>query len=200
VASPLSAAQTAEIEELAARYGPTRRVVAAASDAFGDPVRRADRVGEVCFVVRRPAGTLLLSTKTFYPPGAYRLPTGGMGPDEAIFDALLRETAEETGLDVHVERFLAHIAYRPEGRYDATPFFHTFVFLLRELGGTLATADPHERIAGYREVAVSELPAVAEALRRVADVESAEIEGRWGDWGRFRAVVHDVVHEALKAR
>lgn len=200
MASPLSAAQSAEIEELAARYGPTRRVVARASDAFGDPVRRADRVGEVCFVVTRPAGTLLLSTKTFYPPGAYRLPTGGIGRDEGIFDALLRETAEETGLEVRVERFLAHIAYRPEGRDDPTPFFHTFAFLLRELSGTLAVADPHERIADYREVAVSDLPAVAAALRRVADVESADIDGRWRDWGRFRAVVHDVVHEALTPR
>ena len=62
-------------------------------------------------VIRRPNGRILLSIKTFYPRGAYRLPTGGIHPGEGVHDALVREAHEETGLDLTVERFLARIAY-----------------------------------------------------------------------------------------
>ena len=63
-------------------------------------------------VVRRPNGKLITAKKTFYPPGAFRLLTGGVGHGELIAAALLREVAEETGLDVVVRRFLAVIEYQ----------------------------------------------------------------------------------------
>jgi hypothetical protein len=87
----------------------------------------------------------------------------------------------------------------PENRRDSAQVydFVTFAFLLDEVGGTLNTRDPAERIGAFREVAVAELPDIAETLERVPDRFAPEIGGWWGDWGRFRAVVHRVVYDAL---
>lgn len=191
----LSPAIEADIEELAARYGPPRRVEVELDGRPFDPLIMTDRYGEVCMVIRRPNGRLITAIKTFYPAGAFRLLTGGVHPGEPIGAALMREVAEETGLDVTVRRFLAVIEYRL-ARHPQT--FATFAFLLDELGGTLAVQDEDERIGAFRELAVSELPALADTLAAVPDVYDEQIAGRWRDWGRFRAVVHRVVYEQLK--
>jgi 8-oxo-dGTP pyrophosphatase MutT (NUDIX family) len=211
-----------EIAALAARYGAPRRVTAELRGAPFDPLIMTDRFGEVCMVVRRPGGMLITAIKTFYPPGAFRLLTGGVGHGEPIAAALLREVEEETGLEVAVRRFLAVIEYHLDATTDHRPLtadgrlpttaevdtqhatrntqydFATFAFLLDELGGTLEVRDPAERIGAFREVTVAELPAMAETLDSVGDRYDPQIGGSWGDWGRFRAVVHRVVYEALQ--
>jgi NAD+ diphosphatase len=210
-----------EIAVLAARYGEPRRVDAGLQGAPFDPLILTDRFGEVCMVIRRPNGRLLTAIKTFYPSGAYRLLTGGAKHGEPIEAALLREVEEETGLDVEIRRFLAVIEYhlspenqepRTENRlsntqqadtrhtaHDTQPgyMFVTFAFLLDEVGGTLGAHDPEERIASFREVEVAELPALAATLNNISAGFDREIGGSWSDWGRFRAVVHRVVHAAL---
>lgn len=194
MAAPLSLSQKHELEGLSHQYGPVLYREAEIFPGFHDPVRKTDRVGEVCMVIRRPTGKLLLSIKSIYPRGAYRLPTGGVGVGEPIFAALFRETQEETGLSVRLRRFLALIGYRlPEER---EPIFHTFAFLLEERGGTLGALDKTELIEEYREIDVSELPAIAERLGSLGDAGRGSV-GSWGDWGRFRAIVHHAVHEAL---
>jgi NAD+ diphosphatase len=184
-----------EIEVLAERFGaPLVREVALDDIAF-DPVGNPSRFAEVCMVVRRPTGNVLLSIKTFYPRGAYRLPTGGIDRDEPILDAVLRETHEETGLAVEVKRFLAALTYLdgPSG----PPVFHTFAFLLDDPSGAPVTPlDEHEQIESYIEVPVSELPHVAERLERIP-ADGAPGIGNWDAWGRFRAHVHRAVYEAL---
>ena len=187
----------AEVEALASRFGAPRRVVSAIDDYFDDPIRKEDRIGEVCMVIRRPNGKLLLSIKTFYPRGAYRLPTGGIHHGESVYDALVREAYEETGLDLEVRRFLAHIAY--PSKTAATPLFHTFAFLLEEQGGVLETIDQSEQIEDWREGTVAELPRVAGFLEDLQAQGTADIGGDWRAWGRFRAVAHRVVHQALTA-
>lgn len=191
----LGTAARGEIERLARRLGEPRRVAVTIDDSFDDPIRKRDRFGEVCMVVRRPSGRLLLSIKTFYPRGAYRLPTGGIHHGEGLHDALVREAHEETGLDLDVERFLAHISYDGERQRDV--LFHTFAFLLRERGGTLGAIDLSEQIEDWREIAPRDLPGVAETLSRLGTPGTMDIGGDWRAWGRFRAVVHRVVHEAL---
>ncbi len=193
----LSAAITSEVATLARRYGAPRVVDSPIDDSFDDPIRKPDRFGEVCMVVRRPNGRLLLSIKTFYPRGAYRLPTGGIHHGERIYDALVREAHEETGLDVEVERFLAHIRYQPAGRPEGGPLFHTFAFLLGERGGELGAIDTTEQIEGWREVEPRALPDVAAFLDDLRSSGSVAIGGDWRAWGRFRAVVHRAVHAEL---
>ena len=183
-----------EIAELAARHGAPRRVAAELSGAPFDPLAMPDRYGEVCMVIRRPSGKLITAIKTFYPPGAFRLLTGGVHHGERIGDALLREVAEETGLTVAVRQFLAVIEYQLAG-YPGQ--FATFAFLLDELGGTLAAQDASEQIGAFRDLAVAELTDLAALLEQAPDRHDPQIAGSWRDWGRFRAVVHRVVHEAL---
>ena len=195
----LTRATEGELARLAARYGAPLVVDAPIADEFDDPIRRRDRYGEVCMVVRRPTGKVLLSIKTFYPRGAYRLPTGGIHKGEKVYDALLRETHEETGLDTTVERFLARISYRALAP-SSPPLFHTFAFLLREAGGTLGALDLSEQLEDWREVDAAELPRVADALNDLQTTSAHDIGGDWRAWGKFRAVVHRVVHEALTTR
>ena len=185
-----------EIALIAARFGEPRRVDALVRPFF-DPIQRPDRFAEVCMVIRRRNGKVPLSIKTFYPRGAYRLPTGGIHHGERILDALSRETEEETGLETVTERFLAWITYRPVSAPDAPPLFHTFAFLLDEVGGRFHTRDLEEQIEEWLEVEPAALGDVADRLDRVASAPSNEIGGDWADWGHFRAVVHRVVHEEL---
>jgi ADP-ribose pyrophosphatase YjhB (NUDIX family) len=191
----LSQDVTAEIERLVYRYGSPRRIRAPIDASFDDPIRKDDRFGEVCMAIRRPNGTLLVSIKTFYPRGAYRLPTGGIHHGEQIGDALVREAHEETGLELEVIRFLAHITYvAPD---DAAPLFHTFAFLLEERGGTLGALDESEQIEDWREIRPEELAGVARFLSDLRSEGTAGVGGSWRAWGKFRAVVHRVVYDAL---
>src|SRR5256885_13711372 len=151
VARPLTPPMRAEVAALAGRYGaPITRDVALDDIAF-DPVGNPSRFAEVCMVVRRPTGEVLLSIKTFYPRGAYRLPTGGIDKDEPILDAVLRETLEETGLTVDVRHFLAALTYRDGS--GGPPVVHTFAFLLDDRSGApVRPLDEHEQIESYVEV------------------------------------------------
>jgi len=195
VPRPLTDAMRGEVAMLARRLGrPIDRDVALDDIAF-DPVGNPSRFAEVCMVVRRPTGNVLLSIKTFYPRGAYRLPTGGIDKDEPILEALLRETHEETGLDPEPRRFLAALTYR-DGT-SGPPVFHTFAFLLDDAeGGPVRSLDEHEQIEAYREVPIAELPRVADRLDQIPPDGAPGIPN-WDAWGRFRAHVHRAVHDAL---
>jgi 8-oxo-dGTP pyrophosphatase MutT (NUDIX family) len=187
-----------ELEQLALRFGrPLIREVDLDVREIFDPLDRTDRFGEVCMVVRRPGGNLLTMKKTFYPQGAFRLLTGGINSGERVLDALLRETYEETGLEVSITRFLAAVAYYVRDK-DMAPVFYTFAFLLDEVGGTLVVVDEKERVEAFREVKPADLPEMANYLDGIGTDYSSEIHGNWGDWGRFRAVIHRMVWETLR--
>ena len=186
-----------ELAQLAITYGAplVRKIDLGISTAF-DPLNKTDRYGEVCMVIRRHNGLLITAIKTFYPSEAYRLLTGGINYGERVYDALLRETHEETGLKVTVNRFLTALAYFLDGD-DKTPVFYTFAFLLDEVSGTLGALDQSERVESFREVSVEDLPGIADMLRHIRHERSREIGGNWHDWGQFRAAVHDAVYDAL---
>ena len=190
----------AELVELAERFGQPRMHLAPLDPAgLFDPLNNTDRYGEACMVVRRPNGRLLTAKKTFYPEGCSRLLTGGIHHGERVLDGLLRETQEETGLEVVVRRFLAAVAYHLPGQQEK-PLFYTFAFLLDEVGGVLGCLDENEQVEYFREIAQDELPEHAEFLAHLAHSYSPELgNGRddWADWGRFRAVIHQQVWEAL---
>ena len=95
---------------------------------------------------------------------------------------------------MRLRRFLALISYHAPGERE--PAFHTFAFLLEETGGTLGALDEKELIEEYIEIDPAELPRVAETLESLPENERGSV-GSWRDWGKFRAVVHRAVHEAL---
>lgn len=147
-------------------------------------------------VVRRPNGQLITATKNFYPTDAYRLLTGGLNHGERVLDGLLRETQEETGLEVIVTRFLAAVAYHLPNEKEQ-PLFYTFAFLLDEVGGVLGCLDEHEQVEAFREIAPNALAEHVEFLSQLAHGHSTEWDGDWADWGKFRAVIHSQVWQAL---
>lgn len=156
------------------------------------------RRAEICYVMHRgdPADGLLLHIKTIYPDGAYRLPTGGIHQGDSVFDTLGREIFEETGLEtgvggdqVQIERLLGVVSYRFRHRDLGDIDFATYPFLVRmPQDAILDPQDPDEMIAGWRWQPPSELTSVADYLENVADVDPI-----WGDWGRYRAIVHRFV-------
>lgn len=118
------------------------------------------RRAEICYVMHRgaPADGVLLHIKTFYPEGAYRLPTGGVHVGEAVLATLKREVYEETGLtvgeengQVHVERFLGVLAYELQHRTLGAASFATYHFLVQmPAGALLIPQDPEESIGGWQ--------------------------------------------------
>lgn len=161
------------------------------------------RRAEVCYIMHRgdPAAGLLLHIKTFYPPGAYRLPTGGIHWGEWVEETLAREIWEETGLPVgagaaavQVERFLGVLSYemvhREEGR---THTFATYCFLTRMPADAMPhPLDAEESILDWRWCALDELPDVAGTLAGVGPEHPD-----WAHWGRYRALSHRFVHSVL---
>lgn len=178
----------AEIAVLARRYGRPRTVLHTLPTFRFSPLNR-NRAAEVAMAIRRRNGLFLLQTKESYPHETFRLPTGGIMRGEAIEHALLRETQEETSLDVEVSRFAAVITYRAANSRLA---FSSYLFILEEQGGTLQPNDESEGISGWLEVDASGIDAAADRLR--------SCPGGWKPWGQFRALVLDALKEALHAR
>lgn len=186
-----------ELAELALRYGqPLTRFVELAPTSLFDPLNRSDRYGEVCMVIRRSNGSLLTAKKTFYPANAYRLLTGGINYGERVLHALLRETREETNLEVIVQRFLVAVAYCLPGQQNQ-PLFYTFAFLLDEAGGSLEALDKDEYVEYFREITPEELPERENFFAHLPQDYSAYLGGKVADWGQFRAIIHELVAEAL---
>jgi ADP-ribose pyrophosphatase YjhB (NUDIX family) len=178
-----------EVAAIAALHGqPLRRQIECeiGEELFVNRFMRAsDRRGEVVLVIERSSGGLLLHRKAHYAAEHFRLPTGGVNLAEPVLSAALRETVEETGLQVAVQRFMAVIDYPL--RFDAIRLpFVSYLFHLRETGGQLSL-DGGE-VEALRECAPSELPAIAAVLR--------SIPGQRGYWGRWRALAHEVAAEA----
>jgi 8-oxo-dGTP pyrophosphatase MutT (NUDIX family) len=184
-----------EVTQLSTTYGPAQRrqvtleVAAQTIDEWWKRmVVKANRRGEVVLAARRRDGQILLHTKRFYPQGIYRLPSGGVHPQEAVLAAVIREAHEETGLDVTLERFLATVEYEfyHEQRRVA---FVSYVFLAAVGDSPPVVQDPDEQITDFRYVMPQDLRSVAAALR--------VLPWPWADWGRFRALPHDMVADAL---
>ena len=197
-----------EVAELCAQWGhvPLEEATLTVAPPFltGDhpTLVSGGRRAEICYVMHRddPADGVLLHTKTFYPAGAFRLPTGGIHIGEAVTATLAREIFEETGLilgaemgQVQVQRFLGVLAYSLRHPQLGNAPFATYHFLVRMPdGATLTPQDPEESISAWQWQPANDLAAVADQLEQVGQ-ESA----LWADWGRFRALSHRFVARQL---
>lgn len=139
-------------------------------------------------VIERPNESLLLHRKGWYERGVYRLPTGGIEWGEEIEETLIRELEEETGYYGGNQRFLGILNCNLVYQSTATRFV-SYLFYLWDLQGSLRLPTSNEDISDFRDIAVAELPQVAENLRHVPSPRAS-----WGEW---RAVAHDFAYELL---
>ena len=198
-----------ELASLKAQWGPlasryhTLTVDAPFLTGQNQILVSADRRAEICYVMHRgnPAAEVLLHIKTFYPDGAYRLPTGGIEVNETVMATLSREIEEETGLtvgegadQVHVERCLGVVAYDMTHRTAARTFpFATYHFLVAmPPDAVLEPRDSEEQIADWQWRTAAELNEVADYLEQVGKQAPD-----WADWGRYRSLSHRFVAAAL---
>ena len=91
-------------------------------------------------------GRILLMQRT--DNDAWCLPGGFVEPDETPADAAIRETEEETGLEVEITD-LVHTNYLPANEYGNSHKHVHFVYLGKETGGTLDVSDEGRALA-YR--------------------------------------------------
>jgi len=91
------------------RFGPTTTIEV--SMAFPDrsaiPLLgswRKGRAHDVTFAIIHQ-GKVVMNRKPFYGPGIYRIPSGGANRGENIESAVIRESMEETGLEVSIFGF-----------------------------------------------------------------------------------------------
>lgn len=198
-----------ELAMLAARWGhvPLEQRTLAVDDPFltgvNQKLTESPRRAEICYVLHRgdPAAGVLFHIKRFYPTGAFRLPTGGIHQGESVMATLAREIQEETGQvvgdalgQVRIERCLGVVAYDlVHGSLGQSVAFATYHFLARmSADGILAPQDPDEQIAAWDWRTPTQIYACAAYLEQVGQNAPA-----WADWGRFRALSHHFVAQAL---
>ena len=148
------------------------------------------RRGEVLLIIRHRDGRLWVHTKETYPAGVYRLPTGGIGEQEAAQEAARRELWEEAGLRAESCACTGILRYRLRRGDRSLPFIS---YLFDCAGGEQSPApqDDGERISDFRLVSPADLPAIAHSLRQVGPP-------RWQDWGHFRALAHEFLAGLLQ--
>lgn len=185
----------AELHQLTEAYGqPEIRTIKLAGDEylFSTRLNRSkNKRGEVVLAIERPEQCVLLHRKSWYEPGVYRLLSGTIDWDEAVETALERELFEETGLILGTTHFLGILDCVIS--YDVQEVaFVSYIFQLSRTEGNLELPKDHEEISDFRDVAIAELPVVAENLRNVPSPRAG--------WGRWRAHAHDFVYEMLGGR
>lgn len=204
-----------EMADLGRRFGPVRHQHAdlAVSDPFltknHQRLLKDGRRAEICYVMHRgeAGGGVLLHHKIFYPGPAFRLPTGGVDPGEAVWDTLVREIYEETGLTVDtgdgsggavtVQNFLGVVSYDfHHAQLDRHFSFATYHFLVQApVGAEPQPVDVTEQVDGWRWATPTDLRTQAIILDGL-NVTAPE----WADWGRFRALSHHFVADRLGKR
>ncbi len=178
-----------EFSRLRVRYGafPLERVRLDVGRDFLREDRRPVKPGrraEVLLVVVGPDGRILVHTKAFYPPGTFRLLSGGVQVGEPVEEALARELREETGASAVDHCFIGILDYDIRCE-DEHLTFASYVYRVNISTSVVRPGDEEEQISEFRWVSFSYLPHIRDALLQVPPA--------WQDWGRFRALGHDFV-------
>lgn len=70
--------------------------------------RRRGRAHDVSLLILN-RGKAAVIRKPGYPDGGFRIPSGGIHPEESFLDGAVREAYEETGLSVRIEDYLLQV-------------------------------------------------------------------------------------------
>lgn len=86
----------------------TRREISPPELAMVRGSRKFERSHDITFCISDGARLAVIAKSTF-PPGAYRIPSGGLSPGEPLEIGVMREAREETGLTVRCEHYLLRV-------------------------------------------------------------------------------------------
>ncbi len=125
---------------------------------------RRQRSHDVTLFIPR-GDELAVIQKPGYPPGVWRVPSGGVMRDEKFEEGAAREAWEETGLSAELMRYV--LRARVEFTYGPdTLVWHTHAFEMSYLGGEPHPVDTKE-ISAARWATLAELAGpVREAMLR----------------------------------
>lgn len=146
--------------------------------------RGRGREAEVLLALSR-AGEVLLVRRTQYPPGVFRLPTGGIEPGEAPAAAACREAYEETGYRISAPRLLGIVDYAMCWPGAGCAPFVSYIFVAAVPAGQEPYSANAGEVAAYRWLPVTALGELAAQLRHLPP--------DWAYWGRFRAAAYDFI-------
>ncbi|MBQ0947640.1 NUDIX domain-containing protein [Streptomyces sp. RK76] len=124
-------------------------------------------------VVTDDAGRILLQRRV--DNGMWALPGGAMNIGESLPECAVRETREETGLDVEVVGIVGTYSNpRHVFAYDDGEVRQEFsiCFLARPVGGQLAVSDESTEVRWVDPAEVDDLPMVSGVRKRVNDWRS----------------------------
>ena len=127
--------------------------------------------------------------KPGYPAGGFRIPSGGIHPEESFLDGATREAFEETGLRIELQDYLlqVHVSFTDgQGRRAK---WTTHAMLARTQSGELEVHD-REEIEEVRWMSWDELIGQSNALLR--DTAKGGLS--------YRARLHDELHGIVTAR
>jgi ADP-ribose pyrophosphatase YjhB (NUDIX family) len=108
---------------------------------------------------------LLFIAKHFYPKTLFRAPSGGAMPGESLIDGAIRETREETGVEIELQRYLLRIRAKFVDRQNAINWT-SHIFKACYLSGEIKPTDTNE-IREARLVDRSELAKFNEIFMKV---------------------------------
>jgi ADP-ribose pyrophosphatase YjhB (NUDIX family) len=154
--------------------------------ALGGPTRRHD----VTFTVRDGRGQVAVIRKPSFPPGAWRIPSGGVKPGEPFDAGVAREALEETGLTIELAGYPLVARARFLDPAGEELRWTTYVVLARALAGT--RLEPRDRV----EIDDARWMTMAELTGPVAAVLRAGPGGLF----RYRADLHDRIAGLLETR
>jgi len=143
---------------------------------------RDGRAHDVTMFIRRSdvGGEYALIRKPFFPAGAFRAPSGAAKPGESLEGGAVRESREETGLDVRLTRYLVRINVRFTSEGRAIDWV-SHVFEAEAAAGELDPIDTVE-IAEARWATIDELQG---PIRQIL------LDTGWGLF-RYRVELHDL--------
>lgn len=81
-------------------------------DMVKSSMRRDGRAHDLTMFIRcmNDRHQIAVIRKPFFPPGVFRAPSGAACPGEPLEDGAVRESLEETGLTVRLDRYIARIS------------------------------------------------------------------------------------------
>ena len=148
------------------------------------------RAHDVTMFIRGEEDPRLIAVirKHFFPPGAYRAPSGAAHRGETLDRGAAREALEETGLEIELARYLVRINARFDCGDRPTINWTSHIFEARQARGRLEPIDTDE-IDEARWATLAELQG---PIRRVL------LETGWGLFA-YRVALTDLTVERMEA-